>query len=121
MPMINPDFSEEVDNSLPNGEYGVRVVNVEQKIGKTSGNAYLNWTLETFGEKSNGRKIFHSTPIGGKGVGILRQFLKVTGTTVQANGGFDTDETMGKELTVVIVTENDYPKVKAVKAWLSAA
>ena len=122
MVLIEPDFSEAVE-SLPAGEYPVRVVGCEQKDSK-AGNVYLNWTLETFGKSSeqlNGRKVFHTTPITGKGAGILKAFVKACG--MEVGGSFDTEELMGAELVVVLAVNPDraYPEVKAVKRWSGQA
>lgn len=115
-PMITADFTEAVDK-LPVGEYAVRVIDSELKDSK-AGNKYISWTLETFGRDDdalNGRKIWHTTPISGKGSGILRQFLTAMGVDAQ-NNEFDTDEIHGKELVVVIHEDQEgYMKVKTVK------
>ena len=118
---IQPDFSESLD-SLPAGEYPTRVTDCAVKTSK-EGNQYLNWTLETFGktdDRMNGRKIFHSTPIRGRGAGILKSFIKATtGQTEITN--FDTEDYMGKELVVVLVENpnSDFPQVKSVKSYMA--
>lgn len=121
MALIQPDFSEAVEN-LPEGEYAVRISDVEMKDSK-AGNKYLNWSMETFGkddDRLNGRKIFHTTPIAGKGAGILKAFVKACG--MEATNSFDTDELMGRELVVVLKNnpERAFPEIKAVKPYTGA-
>lgn len=123
-PQINPDFSEALD-SLPPGEYKVRVTDSELKTSQ-AGNEYLNWKLSTFGSddsRMNDRVIYHSTPISGKGAGILKQFLKAVGVD-PTGGNFDTDMVHGKELAVVVIEDpqgGTFPRVKTVKAIVQAA
>lgn len=124
-PQISVDFTEAAEGTLPPGDYPVRIVDSTVRESKTSGNPYINWTLETFGkseDKLNGRKVFHSTPVTGKGAGILRQFLSAMGESTDIQQ-LETTDLHGRELVVVIVEdkESTYPKVKTVKRYLGAA
>lgn len=124
MGLITPDLSEIQEDITP-GEYRVRVVASE--LGEWEGRdgkpntKYVNWTLETTGEEkpaNNGRKIWHRTPINGKGAFRLTNFYKAaTGETLTAGQGFDTEMLIGRELSVV-VDKNDkgYTEIKAEKA-----
>lgn len=117
-PLIETDFSEAVDK-LPTGEYAVRVVGSEVKTGKTSNEPYISWTLETFGRDNdslNGRKIWHTTPVRGKGAGILRSFLTAVG--VEVKDQFDTTDIHGNELIVSIAEDDQgFMKVKSTKRY----
>lgn len=106
-PQISPDFSEAVEFvALPPGVHKVRVVACENKTSN-AGNPYLKWKLETFGaevRELNGRPIWHTTPIMGKGAGILRAFLTAA-NPAYTGGAFEPEEYYGRELQVV--TEKD--------------
>lgn len=119
MAFIEPDFSE-VQEKIEAGTYHSRVVGSEMKESK-KGNKYLRWTLETMNEANptnNGRKIFHTTPISGKGAGILMAFYQAcTGEELtKDNASFDTEQLIGRECEVVVdINENGYTEVKSVK------
>lgn len=109
MSFIKPDFSEVTDTVGP-GTYSARVI--ESEPGAWSGKEgkpdthFVKWTLETFNEddpKNNGRRIFHRTPISGKGAFLFQQFYKAAfGTEVPADG-VDLNDFAGKEMTVTLV------------------
>jgi len=122
MTLIKPDFSEVVE--VTPGVYNIRVVNEELKKSQ-AGNEYIQWKLEIFGaddERLNGTKLTHRTMIGGKGAGILKQFINaLTGEAPLAE--FDTADLLNREASVVVVAGKDqhgqpsgWPEVKAVKA-----
>lgn len=127
-PEITPDFTEALE-AIPEGEYAARVTEVEVKTSgdksKNPGSKYLNWKLETFGkndDKLNGRTIYHTTPLSGKGAGILKAFFKAVG--VDTSGSLDTDIIMGRELVVVLKYQDPddaFPRVKTVKSYDSSA
>jgi hypothetical protein len=85
---------------------------------------FVKWVLETFGEreaKNNGRRIFHTTPINGRGAFRCTQFYKAA-MKEELKGPFDTQMLFGKALSVTIVDGTDkegnatgYTEVKAVK------
>lgn len=126
MGLIKPDFSD-VQDSVGAGEYKVRVV--DSKIDMWAGKDgkpdthYVNWTLETFNEadsKNNGRRIFHRTPINGKGAFRLKNFYKAA-MKQELVGDFDTEMLHSKELKVTVVDGVDkegnltgFTEVKAV-------
>jgi len=122
--LITPDFSE-VTDQVGAGEYCVRITDCKSgewntQNGKTQ---FLNWTLDTFNEaepKNNGRKIFHKTPISGKGAFRLQQFYKAA-MKQDLKGAFDPSMLFGKELKVAVVDQKDkegnlngYTEVKTV-------
>lgn len=102
MALITPDFSEIADEVTP-GEYRVQVAGAEAGEWST-GTKYVAWTLETVGDenpKNNGRKIFHRTPISGKGAFLTQRFFSaVTGEPCQ--GAFDTEQLIGRQAVVVL-------------------
>jgi hypothetical protein len=117
MALIQPDFSEAVE-TLPAGEYSVRIVDSQVKISKAE-NQYVNWTLETFGkddDRLNGRKVFYTTMTSGKGTRGLKELIRACGKEVGSS--FDTEELHGSEIVVLLKTnpENAYPEVAKVRA-----
>ena len=127
MSIIKPDLSE-IQAEVGAGTYTVRVVDavIGEWASKTGGapTTYVNWSLETFGEpesRNNGRRIFHRTPINGKGAFRLAQFYKAA-MKQELKGEFDTQMLFGKALSVSVVDGTDkegnatgYTEVKAVK------
>ena len=103
--LVTPSFDEVQDQVIP-GTYKVTVKKGEPKEYST-GTKYINWELETWGEddpKNNGRRIFHTTPIEGKGAFLLQQFyMAAVGQAL--TGQFDTEQLAGKQ--VVVVVEDD--------------
>lgn len=84
---------------LPNGEYRVQVVSAEVKTsGK--GEPMIDWRLDLAGNPEfNGRVLFHTTPLAGRGIGLMSAFAKATGKP-WAGTGIDTDAYIGSELRV---------------------
>lgn len=127
MPQVVPDFSEAVEAApIPDGVYSARVIGSEIKTSR-AGNDYVKWKLQVFGAEGdltpiNNRVVYHNTMLAGPGSGILKSFQKaIVGRVIEA--GFDTDEFLGKEAQVTLVTTLDdngekrlWPEVKAVKA-----
>lgn len=120
--LVTPDFSEVKDNVGP-GTYNVRITGY--KLGEwQSGTKFINWEAETFNEedeKNNGRKIFHRTPIEGKGAFLLQGFYKAA-MKEELDGAFDPEMLCGKELSMTVVDGTDkqgnpsgYTEVKTVK------
>jgi hypothetical protein len=120
--LITPDFSEIKEDVGP-GSYKVRVKKGEVKEWPNGGQ-YVNWELETFGEaeqKNNGRRVFHKTSASGKGAFMLQQFYRAAvGTAL--SGAFDTEQLVGKELTIEVVDgirngePTGYTEVKRVRS-----
>lgn len=109
-PLITPDFSEALEfTALTPGTYKARIVGCETKQTQ-AGNTRLLWKLETFGSEkteNNNRTLWHSTPVSGKGAGILKSFVTAaTGET--PTGPFDTDKILGREIKVTVVDGKDY-------------
>lgn len=123
--LVQPDFSQ-VTDTVGEGIYKVRIVDSkmdrwEGKDGKPA-TAFINWTLETFAElesKNNGRKIFHRTPIEGKGAFRLKDFYRAA-MGEECAGAFDRTMLHGRELEVTVAPQKDRPEfneVKSVKAF----
>jgi hypothetical protein len=121
MALITPSFDEVQDTVVP-GTYKCMIKKGELKEYAT-GTKYVNWELETFGEadpKNNGRRIYHTTPIEGKGAFLLQQtYLAAIGQAL--TGGFDTEQLVGKQVGVEVIDDvrdgepTGYTKVKRVK------
>ena len=110
MPIIKPDFSEAMTfETIPAGDYCVRILGCEQRVGKTSGKPYLAWTLEIFNSSEsrfNGRKIWSNTSFMGKGAGVFKTMVEaITGKT--DSSAIDTDHFIGKEIIAHVEHEND--------------
>lgn len=119
--LIAPDFSG-VKDRVGEGDYKVRIVDskVDQWAGK-DGNpptTFINWTMETFGEadaKNNGRRIFHRTPIEGKGAFRLQDFFRAA-TGIDCPPSFDRTQLHGSELEVTYGPQKDRPEYSEVKS-----
>jgi len=119
--IVTPDLSE-VQESVEAGQYHVRVTDSETgEWNTTKGTTkYIKWTLETMNEATpgnNGRKIWYSTPITGKGAFIIAKlYSAATGEFLtKDNAGFDTEQIIGKELNVVVdINDKGYVEVKSV-------
>ena len=101
--LVTPSFDEIQDEVSP-GTYKVIVKKGEVKEWQT-GTQYINWELETVGEaepKNNGRRIFHKTPIAGKGAFRLQQMYRAA-TQQVLTGAFDTEQLVGKQIVVEVV------------------
>ncbi len=109
---LTPDFSEMVefdDSPVPPGVYKVRVDSWEAKVGKDSGNPYINWKLVIFGAdgdlaKQNNRVLFMMTMLKGKGTQGLAKFL--TAALGEIPKSFATgwqDNLIGREFQVTAV------------------
>lgn len=116
--LVEPNYSEISDEIVP-GDYNVRIVMASPGEYST-GTKYIKWTLETYDEmeqRNAGRKIWHQTIIEGKGAFMLRNFLKAVTGSETTGGSFDTEEFLGKELTVTTgLNEKGYVEVKAVRS-----
>jgi len=114
--LVQPDFSE-AQEPITAGEYKVRVTGCEQKTSQ-KGAPYLRWELTTFASeepKDDGRKMWHTTMISGRGAGMLKQFYQVcTGESLEGN--FDTEQLLGREfVAVVALDDKGYTNVKGMK------
>lgn len=124
MSLVTPNFEEVADEVTP-GTYKGIIKKGEVKEWQT-GTKYINWEIETYGEsdsKNNGRRIFHKTPITGKGAFQLQRFYRAaTGRPV--TGAFDTEDVVGKSVEITVVDGvnrqtgelTGYIEVKSVKA-----
>lgn len=117
MPSINPDFKEA--ETLHPGSYICQIISSEVKLsGK--GNYYVNWKLKTV---PVGATLYHTTPISGRGAGMLKHFIHCAGDSSYEEGSYDTDNLNGVYLSVTVDknikpdgTESPFPKVTRVDA-----
>src|SRR3990167_4475074 len=117
MPNISPDYTEA--EALHPGSYICQIISSEVKKSQ-KGNPYVNWKLKTM---PGGVIIFHSTPIAGRGAGMLKHFIHCAGDTSYEDGPYDTDILNGVYVSVTVYknikpdgTESPYPKVTKVEA-----
>jgi hypothetical protein len=90
-PKIQPDFSEEMTPNQP-GRYLCKIISSEIRTSQ-SGNAYVNWRLETQPGK---RTVFYSTPVTGRAAGMFKHFVHSAGDTNYVSGEYDTDQLTGQ-------------------------
>lgn len=116
--LVTPDFSESQDDIQP-GEYAVQITGVEQKTSK-AGSPYLRWELSTIGEsnpKNNGRKIWHTTMLSGKGAGMLKRLYQVATLNEMPQGAFDTEQLLGRQFKAVVAQgDSGFTEIKTIKA-----
>ena len=121
--LVTPSFDDVQDEVTP-GEYHVQVTGASTGEWRT-GTKYSNWELETVNEadpKNNGRRVWHKTPVEGKGVFLLQRFYRAA--TKQVLGGdFRTEDLIGTQLKVVLAdgltkegSLSGYTEIKAVKS-----
>lgn len=119
--LVTPDFSQTQD-AVGEGIYKVRVIDSkvdtwQGKDGKPN-TTFIAWTLETFSEaeeKNNGRRIFHRTPIEGKGAFRLQDFYRAA-TGEECPDSFDRSMLHGREVEVTVAPQKDRPEYTEVKA-----
>lgn len=101
--LVTPDVSELADEVTP-GTYRGVITKAESGEWST-GTKYVKWTLETTGEsesKNNGRRIYHKTPVMGRGAFQLQKLYKAA-TGRPLTGSFDTEELVGKVVALEVV------------------
>lgn len=105
MALVKPDFSEVAEEVGP-GTYRGVIKSAEMGKWEKSGTEYVNWTIETVGSqdpKNNGRKIFHKTPVSGKGAFRLQDFYKAAMGQSLTAAGFDTQMLLGRQIELTLV------------------
>lgn len=104
MPVITPDFSESSDKPVPPGTYSARILEGKPETSKSKGTPMVAWTLELFGSPEiNGRRMWHRTPITGRGAFRLQEIYKAaTGEPLAEGMQFDTDSLVQREVTVTV-------------------
>lgn len=105
--LITPDFTEEMDMSPAQpGSYNARLIGVEKRVGKTSGNPYLNWKAEIVGAKDpkqNGKQVFFMTMFTGKAAGQIKELWRAaTGETPAAGQAWDPTTLFGREISLLV-------------------
>lgn len=79
------DFTgvESGGGSVPDGTYEVKVVDVERKTGKDSGEDYYAWEFVIVTpEKFKGRKLWHNTSLTQQSLWALRKLLEALGVEI---------------------------------------
>jgi Protein of unknown function (DUF669) len=106
--MIRVDFTDVKDNQfepLPEGTYSAEVLEVEQKMGKSSNKPYLNWQFKIDGGEHDGRRAFYMTSLSEKALWKLKQVLKNLGLDVDGQLDLDPADLVG--LPCVIKIEHE--------------
>lgn len=100
--------------ALPEGEYAVRVSDVQVETSENSGKQYLAWELEVSEGTHEGSKLFHNTSLQPQSLFNLRNLLEAAGMEVP-DGAMDLDlnELMNLEFGVTVEHENYQGKDKA--------
>jgi hypothetical protein len=122
-PIVNPDFSEAFKPIHP-GTYPCRIQAAELKTSETTGTKYISWELAL--DPSGKLKIFHNTPIHGRGAGMFKDLIHAAGDEKYESGHYDTGDILGH--TIVCEIENETyinsqgqermrPKVKEVRKF----
>lgn len=101
MPKVNPDFSED-QATLEPGVFLCKILTSEVKVGKSSGNPYVNWKLQVM---PNGPWVFHSTPLEGRGSGMFKHMVHCAGDKDYNEGEYDTDELKDRLVSMDLDTE----------------
>lgn len=121
--LLPMNFDGEI-KPLSAGVYAARIIAAEGRVGKTSGNPYINWQLETFGSPEvNGKRVFHMTPTSGGWVTKLAELHKAaTGEDIDKKAKqYDPEMLVGKEVTITLTTREyqgkDQLEVKAVAPY----
>jgi len=84
--VINVDFTGVKSgggaSKVPEGEYLVKVVEVEEGTSEKSGKSYLNWVLEITEGKYKGKRLYHITSLQPQALFNLRNTLEACGIEV---------------------------------------
>lgn len=110
---ISIDLSEtESSGVLPEGDYVVEVVKIEQKEGQRA--PYLNWELKVTEGKHKGKKVWNMTSLSAASLWNLRANLEALGYEIPT-GAFDldTEDLIGLEMGVSVEHETYNNKKKA--------
>lgn len=108
MAMMTPDFSQEFKPLAP-GHYTARVKSYETKVSQKQ-ERYIRWKLEVMGMDNT--TIDMMTMLEGRGVGILKGFLKSCDGSYN-DGAFDPDTYIGTRVGIEVVEAEFNGKKKA--------
>lgn len=106
---VRVDFTDtEVRSLLPEGQYRLKVGDVELKTSESSGNDYLNWTFITLDDdaKLNNQKVWYITSLVPSALWNLRNLLEVLGIETP-NGPLDLDLDEYKDLECLGTIEHE--------------
>lgn len=119
------EVDEQLNRVLVPAEYTVRIVNAVHGRGEKA--QYLRWQLEVIDAidpEDNGFPLWHSTPIEGRGLGILTAFCHAVGQKWQTPISPEWVESLyGLELTVEVTIGEwqDKPRNEIKRAIAQAA
>lgn len=99
------DFS-----AIPGGKYKVAVTDAELKESKDGPSdknptgEYISWELTVQGGEYDGRKVWKNTPLGGEGLGFLKELMLASGEYTEAdlNGDLDSDDIIEKVMGAIL-------------------
>lgn len=100
----NLDDVKSAFETLPAGQYPVRCTKVEKKIGKDSGQPYLNFEFEIQDEAYKGRKLWSIGSLQEQSLFALKNILEGIGVPYDAEG-FDTDDCVGQDAIAEVVVK----------------
>lgn len=106
MPKLNPTLASATDevevqdfSAFPAGLYTAKLLEVEQKEGKTSKKPYWNWTFEVTEEgPAKGRRLWVMTSLSENALFKLKEVFLAFGYTTDS----DTDEMIGDEVKLQV-------------------
>lgn len=92
---------------VPDGDYLCIVSEIEEEVGQTSGQPYLNWTFEVKEpERYAGAKLWHNTSLQPQTLFNLRNVLEAMGVEVPDSiVNLNLDDYMGLELGIGVENE----------------
>ena len=103
---IHIDFSSTTtDTLLPEGDHVVAITGVNQAIGKSSGEPYLNWEFTVQDGEHAGRKCWTITSLQAHALFALKRLLKAVGVDSEGTVDFDPASVIGEQLRVTIAHE----------------
>ena len=114
---INVDFTgvEAGGVVLPEGNYEVKVVEVESKTSDNSGNEYLSWEFQVVSpEKHKGKKLYHNSSLTPQSLWSLRGLLEQLGVeTPDEPTELDLDDLIDRTVGAEVQHEDYNGKNKA--------
>ena len=103
MAEITIDFNNVAnENLIPEGEYEVKVDQVEQKQGRESGATYLNWQFRITDGRHAGRCLFMKTSVQPEALWRLQDLFAAIGMSNIGKVTIDLDQLAGRRLFVTV-------------------
>lgn len=98
MPVLDIDLTS--IGVIKDGTYVATIVSQETKQSKSGDGSYINWVLFIPEQNQN---IFHITSLKPAALFGLKNLLVAAGVSI-SNTGFNTDDAIGKQVNITIVT-----------------